>query len=71
MSRYGRIINVSSSSGIFGNFGQSNYAAAKVCGGMCVRSVSAVEGGVCWGGGGQAEWWVGVLLLVQHLQRRG
>lgn len=28
--RYGRIINTSSSSGLFGNFGQSNYAAAKM-----------------------------------------
>lgn len=28
--RYGRIINTSSTSGLFGNFGQSNYAAAKV-----------------------------------------
>jgi multifunctional beta-oxidation protein len=27
--RYGRIINTSSASGLFGNFGQSNYAAAK------------------------------------------
>ncbi len=28
--RFGRIINTSSSSGLFGNFGQSNYAAAKM-----------------------------------------
>ena len=28
--RYGRIINTSSSSGLYGNFGQSNYAAAKL-----------------------------------------
>ncbi|KAI1612333.1 peroxisomal hydratase-dehydrogenase-epimerase [Exophiala viscosa] len=28
--RYGRIINTSSSSGLFGNFGQANYAAAKM-----------------------------------------
>ena len=28
--RYGRIINTSSSSGLFGNFGQSNYASAKM-----------------------------------------
>ena len=28
--KYGRIINTSSSSGLFGNFGQSNYAAAKM-----------------------------------------
>lgn len=27
--RYGRVINTSSASGLFGNFGQSNYAAAK------------------------------------------
>lgn len=28
--RYGRIINTSSASGLYGNFGQSNYAAAKL-----------------------------------------
>lgn len=28
--RYGKIINTSSASGLFGNFGQSNYAAAKM-----------------------------------------
>lgn len=28
--KYGRIVNTSSSSGLFGNFGQSNYAAAKM-----------------------------------------
>lgn len=28
--RYGRIINTSSASGLYGNFGQSNYAAAKM-----------------------------------------
>ena len=28
--KYGRVINTSSSSGLFGNFGQSNYAAAKM-----------------------------------------
>ena len=28
--RYGRVINTSSSSGLFGNFGQANYAAAKM-----------------------------------------
>lgn len=28
--RYGRVINTSSSSGLFGNFGQSNYASAKM-----------------------------------------
>lgn len=28
--KYGRIINTSSSSGLFGNFGQTNYAAAKL-----------------------------------------
>ena len=49
--RYGRIINVSSSSGIFGNFGQSNYAAAKVCGRLrecvCVRLCACVRVVVC------------------------
>lgn len=29
-NKYGRIINTSSSSGIYGNFGQANYAAAKL-----------------------------------------
>ncbi|KAF2424511.1 NAD(P)-binding protein [Tothia fuscella] len=28
--KYGRVINTSSSSGLFGNFGQANYAAAKL-----------------------------------------
>lgn len=28
--RYGRIVNTSSASGLFGNFGQANYAAAKM-----------------------------------------
>jgi multifunctional beta-oxidation protein len=28
--KYGRIINTSSSSGIYGNFGQANYATAKL-----------------------------------------
>ncbi|KAF9886520.1 hypothetical protein FE257_011427 [Aspergillus nanangensis] len=28
-ARYGRIVNVTSTSGIYGNFGQANYAAAK------------------------------------------
>lgn len=26
--KYGRVVNVTSTSGIYGNFGQSNYAAA-------------------------------------------
>ncbi|KAL5363140.1 hypothetical protein BJX96DRAFT_186598 [Aspergillus floccosus] len=30
-ARYGRIVNITSTSGIYGNFGQANYAAAK-CG---------------------------------------
>jgi NAD(P)-dependent dehydrogenase (short-subunit alcohol dehydrogenase family) len=28
--KYGRIINVTSTSGLFGNFGQANYSAAKM-----------------------------------------
>eukprot|EP00948_MAST-09A_sp_MAST-9A-sp1_P002180 g2180.t1 len=28
--RYGRIVNITSSSGLYGNFGQANYAAAKL-----------------------------------------
>lgn len=27
--KYGRIVNITSTSGIYGNFGQANYAAAK------------------------------------------
>ena len=26
--RYGRVVNITSTSGIYGNFGQANYAAA-------------------------------------------
>lgn len=40
---YGRIINTSSPSGIFGNFGQVNYGAAKA-GLMGMASVMAIEG---------------------------
>lgn len=29
--RYGRVVNITSTSGIYGNFGQSNYAAAVSC----------------------------------------
>ena len=29
--KYGRIVNTSSTSGIYGNFGQANYAAAVRC----------------------------------------
>jgi len=28
--KYGRIVNTTSTSGIYGNFGQANYAAAKL-----------------------------------------
>ena len=28
--RYGRIVNVTSTSGLYGNFGQANYSAAKM-----------------------------------------
>jgi NAD(P)-dependent dehydrogenase (short-subunit alcohol dehydrogenase family) len=41
--RYGRIINTSSSSGILGNFGQSNYGAAKM-GLVGLTRVLAAEG---------------------------
>lgn len=40
---YGRIVNTSSPSGIFGNFGQVNYGAAKA-GLMGMANVMAVEG---------------------------
>ncbi len=41
--RYGRIVNTSSNSGILGNFGQSNYGAAKM-GLVGLTRVLAVEG---------------------------
>jgi len=40
---YGRIINTSSGSGIFGNFGQANYGAAKM-GLVGLSNVLAIEG---------------------------
>ncbi len=40
---YGRIVNTSSPSGLFGNFGQTNYGAAKA-GLMGMASVMAIEG---------------------------
>ena len=42
--RYGRIVFTSSGSGIFGNFGQSNYGAAKM-GMLGLANVLALEGG--------------------------
>lgn len=41
--KYGRIINVASSSGIYGNFGQANYAAAKM-GIIGLTNTLAIEG---------------------------
>ena len=41
--RYGRVVSTSSASGIFGNFGQSNYGAAKT-GLIGLTKVLAVEG---------------------------
>ncbi|MCU1452735.1 MAG: putative oxidoreductase [Acidimicrobiales bacterium] len=41
---YGRIVNTSSAAGIFGNFGQTNYGAAKA-GLVGLTRVLAVEGG--------------------------
>lgn len=29
-NRYGRIVNIASASGLYGNFGQANYSAAKL-----------------------------------------
>ena len=40
---YGRIVNTSSAAGIFGNFGQTNYGAAKM-GLVGLTRVLAVEG---------------------------
>ncbi|MCU1344356.1 MAG: putative oxidoreductase [Acidimicrobiia bacterium] len=40
---YGRVVNTSSASGIFGNFGQSNYGAAKM-GLVGMTRVLAIEG---------------------------
>jgi NAD(P)-dependent dehydrogenase (short-subunit alcohol dehydrogenase family) len=40
---YGRIVNTSSPSGIFGNFGQTNYGAAKA-GLVGMMNVIAIEG---------------------------
>ncbi|OAX85464.1 hypothetical protein ACJ72_00143 [Emergomyces africanus] len=41
--KYGRIVNTSSTSGIYGNFGQANYAAAK-CGILGFSRALALEG---------------------------
>ncbi|KAI1342396.1 hypothetical protein F5Y15DRAFT_372624 [Xylariaceae sp. FL0016] len=41
--KYGRIINTTSTSGIYGNFGQANYAAAK-CGILGFSRTIALEG---------------------------
>ncbi|KAK5163707.1 uncharacterized protein LTR77_010380 [Saxophila tyrrhenica] len=41
--KYGRIVNITSTSGIYGNFGQANYAAAK-CGIIGFTKVCAREG---------------------------
>ena len=30
MGRYGRIVNVTSAAGLYGNFGQANYSAMKM-----------------------------------------
>jgi len=40
---YGRFVHTTSSAGLFGNFGQANYAAAK-CGVVGLSSVLAIEG---------------------------
>jgi NAD(P)-dependent dehydrogenase (short-subunit alcohol dehydrogenase family) len=49
---YGRIVNVTSTSGLFGNFGQSNYSAAKVSSLLAVASHhephSLLEDGSRW-----------------------
>jgi len=42
-NNYGRIVNVASPSGLFGNFGQSNYGAAKI-GIVGLTNVLSIEG---------------------------
>lgn len=42
-ARHGRIVNITSASGLFGNFGQANYAAAKM-GIVGLTKVLAIEG---------------------------
>jgi NAD(P)-dependent dehydrogenase (short-subunit alcohol dehydrogenase family) len=42
-NHYGRIVNTASAAGLFGNFGQANYAAAKM-GLVGLSSVFAIEG---------------------------
>ena len=42
-NNYGRIVNVASPSGLFGNFGQTNYGAAKM-GIVGLTNVLAIEG---------------------------
>jgi multifunctional beta-oxidation protein len=41
--KYGRVLNTTSTSGIYGNFGQANYAAAK-CGILGFSRATALEG---------------------------
>ena len=41
--RYGRVVNITSTSGIYGNFGQANYATAK-CGMIGLTKTTAREG---------------------------
>ena len=40
---YGRIVNIASPSGLFGNFGQANYGAAKM-GIVGLTNILAIEG---------------------------
>ncbi len=42
-NKYGRIVNTTSAAGLFGNFGQTNYAAAKL-GVVGMNNVLAIEG---------------------------
>ncbi|OBA22712.1 NAD(P)-binding protein [Metschnikowia bicuspidata var. bicuspidata NRRL YB-4993] len=41
--KFGRVVNISSTSGIYGNFGQANYSAAK-CGIIGLSKTLAIEG---------------------------
>ena len=60
--RYGRIVNVTSTSGLYGNFGQANYSAAKMAV-VGLSSTLATEGAKrnIKVSGGEAIWAIGCL----------
>ena len=43
-NQYGRIVNIASGAGLYGNFGQANYSAAKM-GIIGLTNTLAIEGG--------------------------